>query len=168
MDTRATMRLPFEQSIQAAADAANGLRTDDRSQLRRDTKRIGDRSEIEVAVALVRAGYTVSKPFGENQRYDFIADDGEQLQRVQVKTGRVRDGVIKFNACSTHGHRRTQLKLRPYHGQVDLLAVFCPETQKVYLVPESELTRSKIHLRLASARNNMVKTIRWAERYELP
>ncbi len=86
---------------------------------------------------------------------------------MQVKTGRVRAGVVKFNCCSTHGHRRTTLQSLPYRGQIELLAVFCPENQKVYIVPEAELTESTIHLRLVSARNNMSKTIRWAERYEL-
>jgi hypothetical protein len=81
----------------------------------------------------------------------------------------VRGGVIKFNCCSTHGHwRNGNLTTRPYTGQIELLAVYCPESGKVYVVPEAELTRSVIHLRLVAPRNNMTKTIRWATRYELP
>jgi hypothetical protein len=120
-----------------------------------------------VALALVELGYAVSKPLGENQRYDLIADDGQRLHRVQVKTGRIRNGVIVFNCCSTHGHRRSALKTRPYTGQIELLAVYCPENRKVYLLREADLTRSKILLRLVPTRNNMVKTIRWAAEYEL-
>ncbi len=135
---------------------------------KRDTKSIGDRSELEVAVALARAGYVVSKPLGENQRYDLIIDDGARLSRVQVKTGRVRGSVVIFSCCSTHGHRRTILQTRPYTGQIEFLAVFCPDNRKVYLLPEAHLGRSKIQLRLAATRNNMTKTIRWASWYELP
>ena len=136
--------------------------------IKRDTKSKGDLSELVVALALARAGYAVSKPLGENQRYDLIADDGERLHRVQVKTGRVRDNVVKFSCCSTHGHRRSgNLATRPYTGQIELLAVYCPENEKVYLVPEAELTRTGIHLRLVPPRNNMTKTIRWASTYEL-
>ncbi len=138
------------------------------SPIKRDTKTKGDISELRVALALAEAGYAVSKPLGENQRYDLIADDGARLLRVQVKTGRIRGSVVKFNCASTHGHRRTQMKIRPYTGQIDLLAVYCPESGKVYIVPEAELTRSVIHLRLVAPRNNMTKTIRWASRYELP
>jgi hypothetical protein len=135
---------------------------------KRDTKSKGDISELVVAVALTKAGYAVSKPLGENQRYDLIADDGDRLHRVQVKTGRVRNGVVKFSCCSTHGHRRTgNLATRPYTGQIELLAVYCPESGKVYVIPEAELTRSGIHLRLVAPRNNMTKTIRWASTYEL-
>jgi hypothetical protein len=135
---------------------------------KRDTKSKGDISELRVALALVKTGYAVSKPLGENQRYDLIADDGECLHRVQVKTGRVRGGVMMFNCCSTHGHRRTgDLATRAYTGQIEFLAVYCPENEKVYLIPESDLTRTKIQLRLVAPRNNMTKTIRWASRYEL-
>jgi PD-(D/E)XK endonuclease len=134
---------------------------------KRDTKTKGDVSELRVAVAFTEAGYAVSKPLGENQRYDLIVDDGERLQRVQVKTGRIRNGVVMFNCCSTHGHRRTILQTRPYTGQIELLAVYCPENRKVYAIPEADLTRSTICLRLVAPRNNMVKTIRWASRYEL-
>jgi hypothetical protein len=38
----------------------------------------------------------VSIPFGTNQRYDLIVDLGDRLVRVQCKTGRLRDGTIKF------------------------------------------------------------------------
>jgi hypothetical protein len=134
---------------------------------KRNTKLKGDISELRVAIALTEAGYAVSKPLGENQRYDLVADDGTRLLRVQVKSGLIRSGVVVFNCCSTHGHRRTSLTTRPYTGQIDLLAVYCAENGKVYLVPEAELTRSKSHLRLTPPRNNMVKTIRWASKYEL-
>ncbi len=47
--------------------------------VRRDTKSVGDRSELEVMGALIRNGYRIALPFGENHRYDLIADDGERL-----------------------------------------------------------------------------------------
>jgi hypothetical protein len=141
--------------------------TRDVGRVKRDTKSVGDISELRVASALAELGFAVSKPLGENQRYDLIADDGERLQRVQVKTGRIRNGVIVFNCCSTHGHRRNSVKTRPYTGQIELLAVYCPETEKVYVLPEKELTASVAHLRLLPTRNNMKKTIQWASDFEL-
>lgn len=133
---------------------------------KRDTKRIGDISEARVLLALTEAGYRVSKPFGENCRYDLVADDGERLLRIQVKTGRLRGGVIAFNCYSSHAHRGG--KMRPYFGQIEFLAVYCPQLKKVYLLPEEELTASVAHLRVSPTRNNMEKTIRWAHRFELP
>jgi hypothetical protein len=59
---------------------------------KRNTKAIGDLSELEIAVVLTRAGYIVSKPLGDSHRYDFVIDDGKRLARVQVKTGRYARG----------------------------------------------------------------------------
>ncbi|HZX67246.1 MAG TPA: group I intron-associated PD-(D/E)XK endonuclease [Candidatus Elarobacter sp.] len=134
---------------------------------KRNTKLKGDISEVMVLAALVRAGYNVSIPFGENQRYDLIADNGKQLLRIQVKSGRIRGGVIIYSCCSSHGHRKTTLWYKPYFGQIDFLAIYCADNGKVYLLPEAELKRTHCHLRLTPPKNNMVKTIRWASKYEL-
>jgi len=48
--------------------------------------------------ALIRHGYLISIPYGENHRYDLLADDGTSIARVQVKTGRLLpSGSITFN-----------------------------------------------------------------------
>jgi hypothetical protein len=52
---------------------------------------------------LVRAGYLVSIPFGEDHRYDLVVEKDGILSRVQVKTGRLRNGVVMFNCYSSHG-----------------------------------------------------------------
>jgi hypothetical protein len=136
---------------------------------RRDTKAVGDRSELEVMGALIRNGYRIALPFGENHRYDLIADDGERMFRVQVKTGRLRNGAIRMTCSSSHFHRRKsgERSNRSYRGQVDFLAVYCPETKKVYLLPESELVESSGHLRIAPTKNRQERNIRWAGRFEL-
>jgi hypothetical protein len=54
-------------------------------QPKRNTKAVGDLSEIMVIAALIRHGYLVSIPFGENHRYDLIADNGERLLRIRLR-----------------------------------------------------------------------------------
>jgi hypothetical protein len=135
---------------------------------KRDTKSIGDLSEAMVIAALVSHGYLVSIPFGENHRYDVIADDGERLLRIQIKTGRLRGGIINYACSSTHQHRRSgPTANRPYFGQIEFLAVFCPGNGKVYLVPESELVATRAHLRVSPCLNRQLRNIRWAAEYEL-
>jgi hypothetical protein len=133
---------------------------------KRNTKAIGDRSELEVALALARAGYTVSKPLGDSHRYDLIIDDGETLSRVQVKTGRLIAGSVVFRCYSTHTHRGG-VAMRSYRGEVEYLGVFCPETGDSYLVPESMAVDSTMHLRVAPTVNRQDRHIRWASRYKL-
>ncbi len=106
----------------------------------RDTKSVGELSELIVAVALGRAGYIVAKPLGEKSRYDLIIDKDGTLSRVQVKTGRLRNGAILFHPYSTHTHRKGAA-CRPYVNEVEFFGVYCPELLSVYLVP-IEATRA--------------------------
>src|ERR1035437_2981761 len=133
------------------------LKSPPREATKRDTKRVGDISEAQVITAFTKLGFHVLLPFGENHRYDLVVDDGTNLLRIQVTTGRVRDGVIKYSCSSSHAHRCGTA--RPYFGQIDYLAVYCLETEKVYILPEKELTATKAHLRVLPIRNNMKKTI---------
>ena len=132
---------------------------------KRDTKTRGDASEMRVILALAEAGYAVSIPFGENHRYDLIADEGSRLLRVQVKTGRLRGGVIKYSCSSSHAHRGGYR--RSYFGEIELLAVYCPQTRKVYLLPESQFVATQSHMRVHPPKNNIKKGIRWARHFEL-
>jgi hypothetical protein len=144
----------------------------DRERFRRDgepersTKSIGDRSEAAVLAALVKAGYNISIPFGESHRYDLLADDGERILRVQVKTGRLRGNVIAYRCSSSHSHRGGAFA-RPYFGQVDIIAVYCPQNGKVYILPETEFVATGAHLRLSEPANNQRRRIRWAREFEL-
>lgn len=127
----------------------------------RDTKSIGELSEMFVALQLARAGYSVAKPFGENTRYDLLIDDGRAISRVQVKTGRLRHGAVEWNCCSTHGHRRGP-SFRSYVGQVDFFGIYCPQLQSAYLVPIDKTSRRSSSLRVVPTKNRQTRRVRWA------
>lgn len=132
---------------------------------KRNTKAVGDQSELEVAVRLARNGYIVSKPLGDSHRYDLIIDDGETLSRVQVKTGRLVNGSVTVKCYSSHFHRGAAM--RSYRGEVEYIGVYCPQTGDAYLVPESEMVQFTMHLRVAPTVNRQDRHIRWADRYKL-
>lgn len=133
---------------------------------KRDTKSVGDLSEVIVLYALARLGHYVSVPWGENQRYDLIAEIDGVLRRVQVKTGRLRMGSVLFNAYSSHAHRNGGS--RSYKGDADYFGVYCPELQRVFLVPVGDVPESRGCLRWEPAKNSQSRKIRWADRYVLP
>jgi hypothetical protein len=65
-----------------------------------------------------------------------VIDDGTSLSKVQCKTGRFRSGAVRWSVCSNYGHHRNpKATQRDYHGEVDFFGVYCPETERVYLVP---------------------------------
>jgi hypothetical protein len=132
----------------------------------RNTKRVGDISEAKVLAAFVEAGYFVSIPFGENQLYDLVVEmDDCSLARVQIKTGRLREGAIIFNCYSSHAHRNGP-STRRYTGQVEYFGVYCPETDDIYLIPVDDVP-IKGCLRVEPTRNNQRKKVRWASEFRL-
>ena len=156
----------IQDSLFESADAKQRVIHREYHGAKRDTKAVGDRSEAIVLATLIKNGYLVSIPFGENQRYDLLADNGGRILRVQVKTGRLRGDIINFSCSSSHSHRGGT-HARPYFGQADIIAVYCPQNGKVYLVPEEEFVASRAHLRLTAPANNQKRRIRWASRFEL-
>jgi hypothetical protein len=132
-------------------------------------KDIGDRSTLTIIFAFRLQGWSVLVPLGENTRYDLVVDRGAQLRRVQCKTGRLREGAVVFNACSSYAHHpNPKVVRRDYLGQVDEFAVFCPETQAVYSIPIEDMpVRRLARLRVELPRNNQTKGIRFAAPYEI-
>jgi hypothetical protein len=132
-------------------------------------KDIGDRSTLAIILSLRSVGYGVLLPFGENTRYDLVIEEGGSFSRVQCKTGRLREGSIRFPVCSCYGHHRNPVEARrSYHGQIDSFAVFCPETGGVYLIPVEKLpARSLAHLRVDPPLNNQRKRVRYAADFEI-
>ena len=64
-------------------------------------KQIGNLTELKCISAFYELGYSISIPYGENNRYDFIADIGGKLIKVQVKTSSTKDGnSYKFSCRS--------------------------------------------------------------------
>lgn len=77
-----------------------------------------------------------------------------------------------FPVCSSHYHtKRGQLTghyKRQYRGQIDGFGVYCPETDTCYLVPMNEVTSTQeMSLRVMPPKNNMVKGVRLAERFQI-
>jgi hypothetical protein len=125
---------------------------------------VGRISEAVVLAELAKLGFTVLVPFGGGTRYDLVVDHGNGLARVQVKTGRLINGVIRFNGYSIIPDRRTRTRYTA--SEVDFFAVRCPDATKVYVVAVSEAVADN-SLRLDPVRDGQAKRIKWAKDYEL-
>jgi hypothetical protein len=130
----------------------------------RDTKSVGELSELIVATALSRAGYLISFPIGENSRYDMIIDKDGKLSRVQVKTGRIRNGAILFNTYSSHYHRKGGA-CKSYTDQIDFFGVCCHELKSVYLIPIADTAPRSGSLRVRPTKNGQHSQVRRAQPY---
>jgi hypothetical protein len=128
---------------------------------------VGQRTEAIILAELVKRGFRVLMPFGTNHRYDLVLDLEDRFVRVQCKTGRLRRGVINFNAQSVRANTKRVYR-RSYGGEIDLFAVFCPDNGRVYAVPVEDATSTHGSLRVEPTANGQLKGVRWAADYELP
>ena len=132
---------------------------------------VGDRTTAMVLARLLAVYPMVLRPFGENQRYDLLIDDYERFIRVQCKTGRLRQGAVRFNTCSvTYHHPNNQgakAYRHHYRDAADVFGVYCPELDRVYLVPVEEVGTNVAALRVDPPKNSQRKRVRWASDYEL-
>lgn len=129
-----------------------------------NTMHKGNSSEAIVLAAYTRAGFLVSLPFGGGSAYDLIVDTGIRLLKVQVKTGWRRTGCLLYK-----GRRRIrdskQNGMRRYRSdEVDIFAVYDPETDNLYAVPPTAMATQGC-LRLEPVLNGQQKLIRWAADY---
>ena len=134
-----------------------------------DLKRKGDLAELAVADDLVRRGFKVAFPFGEDWHADLLAVHADGIARVQVKHVTPRNEVLQVNGRSsslTNGKvRATKL----YTAEmIDVLAAYDADSGRCYYIPSSELGRAMHCLRLSPPRNNQQAGIRMAADYEDP
>jgi hypothetical protein len=94
---------------------------------------IGNSSESIVLSAYIKAGFTVSIPFGSGASYDLLVDNGTDIFKIQVKTAWISRGVLKYKCL----RRQPKSEIRrPYKdGEVDYIAVYCPLTTRFTAFP---------------------------------
>jgi Holliday junction resolvase-like predicted endonuclease len=128
----------------------------------------GDTAEMMVAADLVKRGYRIAFPYGEDSDYDLIVEREGRLERIQVKYTESRDGVVTVRTRShslTSGRVRTTKRYTA--KMIEWLAVYDRVTDRCYYVPAGELGtgRSLMHLRLGPALNGQRARINWARDY---
>lgn len=128
-----------------------------------ESHRKGDLTEATVVAELKRRGIAVSLPFGDNERYDLIAESNDDLYRIQVKTGWISDGCVRFHGKSSHTNSEGNV-YKTYDGDIDFFAVYCHEIDQLYLIGESEFETQMI-LRVEEPVQAQ-PSINWAEEYE--
>lgn len=130
-----------------------------------DTKKKGNLTEMQCMSAFMAQGCGVSIPFGDNSKYDFIADVDGHLLKIQVKTASLKDdNAIKFSCRSTHVNCTGIKNIRYSANDIDYFATYWDN--KCYLVPVEECSVEKT-LRFAPPKNGQTKGITFAKDYLL-
>jgi len=127
----------------------------------------GDLTEAVALHRLMKSGFSVSQPFDDNQRYDFIVDNGRELNRVQVKTARYKGDKLIFN-CANSVANTVEVSNKTYTAdEIDAFVVFSPALDTVYWVDIDDAPTKAMTLRTEPTKSGQTDGINWAEDFEL-
>ena len=130
-----------------------------------NSKQKGNLTELQCLSAFVEQGCGVSLPYGDNSKYDFIADIDGRLFKIQVKTSSLKDeNAIAFSCRTTHVNCKGVKNERYSPNEVDFFATYW--NNQCYLVPVKECSATKT-LRFAPPKSGQLKGITFAKDYEL-
>jgi hypothetical protein len=123
---------------------------------------------VVIAADLIRRGYRIAIPYGEDSDFDLILCREGRLERVQCKYA-CSNGVVITVRPRSHSltNGRVRATKRYTAAMIEWLAVYDITTDRCYYVPATELGEgmNMMHLRLQPTRNNQRRRIRFAVDY---
>lgn len=131
-----------------------------------NNKTKGELSEARALYEFQKYGIPVCIPWGDNQRYDMIADFNGKLNRIQIKTANEEEnGSIKCYCRSSKNHT-TNKHCDKYIGEVDYFVFYNQTYDIIALVPMEIIgEKSVITLRIQPTKNGQKSGIRFFEDY---
>lgn len=131
-----------------------------------NSKTKGQLSEARALYEFQKYHIPVCLPWGDNERYDMIAEFDGKFNRIQVKTSNEEEnGAICCWARSSTNHTSNK-KLSTYEGEVDYFVFVNQTYDQIALVPIEELEGKKsIRLRIIPPANGQTKGIRYFQDY---
>jgi Holliday junction resolvase-like predicted endonuclease len=111
-------------------------------------RRQGDLGELSAMEWLASQGYGVNVPIGHSPDYDLIADDGESLVRVQVKTTtRSRNDRWEVMICTRGGNQSWNGTVKWFSAsRCDWLFVLVADGRRWFIPAEAVAGRSGLLL----------------------
>ena len=136
----------------------------------RTSKQIGNLTELQCITRFYEMGYSISIPYGDSDKYDFILDANGKLYKIQCKHAtlhRNEENMVDFISIDTVWQTGyTKKKRLEYHtyskDEIDYFVTYYDG--KNYLVPVEECNTQKI-LRVLPSKNNQVKGVNFLMDY---
>jgi hypothetical protein len=122
-----------------------------------------------IAADLIRRGYRIAIPYGEDSDFDLIlCRDDQKLERIQCKYSESNGVYVTVRCCSASLTNGKVKAIKRYTAaMIDWLAVYDPTTDRCYYVPAAELGSGmrEMRLRLQPTLNHQRQLIRQARDY---
>ena len=131
-----------------------------------NTKKKGNKAEAVILAEFVKNNIPVCLPFGDNEKYDLVIEINGVFKSVQIKYGRYINGCVVSDMRHRIGSDR--IAYSTYNDKVDILAVWCQELNKCYLIILKDYgNKIGCRFRIEPPKNNSsITTVVWAKDYE--
>ena len=128
------------------------------------TKDKGDLGTAKAHADLVERGFMVLFPATEHAEFDLVAYRDGTFHRIQVKYRSARYGTVSVRFRSVWADRHGTHMKPSDKAEVDILCVYCPETDECYYLRPSD-HRQSVTLRVTPSRNGQAHGVRHASSY---
>lgn len=130
-----------------------------------------DKGNIGEAIALsefIKRDIPVAIPFGDNARYDLIADFNGKLNRIQVKyCNQITENNSIICPCASSTNHTTNKHYTTYENDVDYFVFYLVAWDKAILVPIDVIKNKRtITFRQDQARTGQTSNINYVSNYE--
>ena len=131
-----------------------------------NTKTKGNIGEAVILAEFVKRGIQVAIPFGDNARYDLIADFNNKLNKIQIKyCSQITENDSIICRSSSSKNHTTNKRLDTYENDVDYIAFYIQPWDISCLVPIEECKGKTFTLRRILPKNNQKIGIHLVEDY---
>jgi hypothetical protein len=122
-----------------------------------NSKDKGNIGEAVVLAEFVKRGISVALPFGDNARYDLIAEFNGKLNKIQIKycNQQISENNSISCPCASSTNHTTNKHYTTYENDVDYFCFYIVEWNECILVPIDVIgTKKVITFRQEKPKNN--------------
>lgn len=135
---------------------------------RAENKIKGNIGEAAILFEFIKYEIPVCIPYGDNERYDLIAEFNGMFNRIQIKYCDCDSGTLNGIICpcaSSVNHTATRTSWENYQGEVDYFAYYFPRYNVCCLVPMSEIGGQKTFTMNFNEEKPLNEKIHWYKDY---
>lgn len=121
----------------------------------------GDIAELAVAKRLMGENWKILFPYGEDHRYDLVAEKDKKFVRIQAKYVTPKNGVLDVNCRSSNNW--SVMIYTP--EEIDFIAVYDSINKDIYFISVQDINRKSFKIRIEDCKNKQMKKVHPAKNF---
>lgn len=131
------------------------------------TKDKGNIGEAMIIAEFVKRDIQVAIPFGDNARYDLIAEFNNKLNKIQIKyCSEIKNSNTIICKCANSTNHTTNKHYTTYENDVDYICCYLQPWNISVILPIKDVgSRKMLSIRKEPPKNNQSKNVHYLNDY---